>query len=396
MKAIIIGGGIAGLAAARGLELLGWKVHIYEQTTELKPAGAGIVISANALKALRALGLYDAVVEKGNQLQKFDILDQKGGILASTNHQNLSKKFGHISGISLHRPELQHALLSQLSSTILYQGKGCKNIRQTAEFVEVEFTDGKKAQADILLGCDGIHSAVRESIFPTGIPAKSPLRFAGYTCWRGVTSSRPSSREAGYASESWGKGRRFGIVPLSHDRVYWFACLNTRTARNPELAKMNLNDLQKIFAEFHEPVQEVLQRTPNETLLLNDIQDLTPIPTFSKGRVVLLGDAAHATTPNMGQGACQALEDVAVLTHLLKKSDYKTAFREYDLQHIPRTHKIVEKSWQLGKVAQWENSLAVSFRNILMKSIPESVNERQLVNLFDVKFEKVESRKWQK
>lgn len=384
MKAIIIGGGIAGLAAARGLQLLNWEVKIYEQAPELTPAGAGIVLSANALKALQAIRLYDPVVAKGNPIDKFDILDEKGNTLTSTNHLLLSKKFGHVSGITLHRRELQEVLLSQLSSLTVQTGKQCRSINQTPEGVEVEFNDGELVQADILLGCDGIHSAVRENIFPG-----SQKRFAGYTCWRGVASSRPASQHPKQATESWGRGRRFGIVPLTENRVYWFACLNTPLARDPKLAKMDLNDLQQIFTDFHEPVKEVLQKTPPEALLLNDIMDLKPIPSFSKGRVVLLGDAAHATTPNMGQGACQALEDVAVLSALLQKYEPEKAFIEYNKLRVPRTHEVVNKSWQLGKIAHWENPIAVSFRNLLLKNLPDSVNERQLNELLNVRFEPV-------
>lgn len=384
MKAIIIGGGIAGLAAARGLQLLNWEVTVYEQAAELKTAGAGIVLSANALKALKALGIYEAVVEKGNPLEKFDILDDKGNLLTSTNHLRLSKKFGHLSGISLHRTDLQQVLLSQLSSVSVRPGKRCRSIRQKPESVEVEFMDGDVAQADILLGCDGIHSAVRESIF-----LGSKKRFAGYACWRGVTTGQPISRAAHYATESWGRGKRFGIVPLTHNRVYWFACLNTQMHQDPAMAKISLEDLQKIYGGFHEPVQEILQNTLSEALLLNDIIDLKPISSFSKGRVVLLGDAAHATTPNMGQGACQALEDVAVLTKLLQDQGPGKAFQEYDRLRLPRTRKIVNQSWQLGKMSQWENPLLVRLRNGLMKSLPAKLNERQLESLLNVHFQPV-------
>ena len=384
MKAIIIGGGIAGLAAAKALQLLDWEVSIYEQAPELKPAGAGIVLSANALKALKAISLYDDVTAKGNVLEKFSILDSKGKTLSNTNHSKLSKKFGHISGISLHRTDLQQAILSEIFRIKVQTGKRCKTISQTADHVEVLFEDGKVAKGDLLLGCDGIHSVVRQSQFP-----EAELRYSGYTCWRGVTSHRPTSREITYATESWGKGKRFGIVPLTNNRVYWFACLNAPQARDPKMEKMGIKELQEVFSEFHEPVQEVLSLTPPEALLWNDINDLKPIPSFSKGRVVLLGDAAHATTPNMGQGACQALEDVAVLGSLLMKNDYETAFLKYDQLRVPRTHKVVNQSWQLGKMAQWENPLAVGFRNLLLKSMPASVNEKQMDSLLNVEFEKV-------
>ncbi len=384
MKAIIIGGGIAGLAAAKALQLLDWKISIYEQAPELKPAGAGIVLSANALKALKAISLYDAVIEKGNILEKFSILDQNGSTLTKTNHLSLSKKFGHLSGISLHRTELQQALLSEIFRLKIRTGKRCKSIVQTGEYVEAEFEDGEKERADLLLGCDGIHSAVRQAIFPA-----TELRYSGYTCWRGVTSHRPAGRETSFASESWGRGKRFGIVPLTNNRVYWFACLNSPNQKDPAMSAMQPQDLQEIYAGFHQPVHEIIKSTPPEALLWNDITDLKPIPSFSSGRVVLLGDAAHATTPNMGQGACQALEDAAVLGSLLQKNDYITAFRKYNQLRLPRTRKIVEQSRLAGKIAQWENPIAVKLRNLLLKSTPASINEKQMTSLFNVEFDKV-------
>ena len=384
MKAIIIGGGIAGIAAARGLQLLNWEVSVYEQAPVYKPAGAGIVLSPNALKALKALGLYDAVAEVGHPIEWVNIKSEKGSILSKTHLSSLAKRFDYQSSLTLHRAELQSALLSQLSTLQVQMGKKCKSIRQNQGGVEVEFEDGKLATADILLGCDGIHSVVRESVF-----TDVKKRYSGYTCWRGIASAKPESHPANLVIESWGRGRRFGIVPISHNRVYWFACLNAPRPRDPEMEKISLQDLKKIFKNFHAPVAEILENTPEKAIIWNDIMDIRPMPSFTNGRLVLLGDAGHAPTPNMGQGGCQALEDAALLPALLGQHDYKTAFSGYNRLRIPRTHKIVNQSWTMGKMAHWENPLAVACRNALFRSIPESVNERQLNNLFDVKFEKV-------
>ena len=384
MKAIIIGGGIAGLAAARGLQLTDWDLSLYEQAPAYKAAGAGIVLSPNALKALEALGLYEAVEEAGHPVEFVTVRTEKGIILSNTWLKSTGIGFGKQGSLTLHRAELHSALLSQLPSLPIQMGKKCKNIRQDQAGTEVEFEDGELASADILLGCDGIHSAVRKSIFPG-----TEKRYSGYTCWRGVASARPKSHPASLVTETWGRGRRFGIVPLSNNRVYWFACLNAPKANDPEMEKMSLQDLKEVFKNFQDPVEEILDHTPEQFIFRNDIMDLKPIPSFTKGRVVLPGDAGHAPTPNMGQGGCQALEDAAVLAALLQQYDYKTAFSEYNRLRIPRTHKIVNQSWTMGKVAQWENPLAVAFRNALFRSIPASVNERQLKSLFSAEFKKV-------
>lgn len=313
MKAIIIGGGIAGLAAARGLQLLNWEVSVYEQAPVYKAAGAGIVLSANALKALKALGLYEAIAEVGHPIELVNVKSEKGNILSKTDLPSLAKRFDHLSSLTLHRSELQSVLLSQLCPLQVQMGKKCKSIRQSQTGVEVEFEDGELASADILLACDGIHSAVRKSVFPD-----VEKRYSGYTCWRGIASARPNSHPANLVIESWGRGRRFGIVPISKNRVYWFACLNAPRPQDPKMEKITLQDLKKIFKNFHAPIAEILENTPEQAIIWNDILDIKPIPSFTNVRVVLLGDAGHAPTPNMGQGGCQTLEDAAVLPALLQ------------------------------------------------------------------------------
>lgn len=387
MKAIIIGGGIAGLTLARGLQLLDWEVSIFEQTPKSEPAGAGIVLSANALKALQALNLYEAVLEAGNPLEHFSILNAAGKMLTSTNHQLLSRQFGHLSALTIHRADLQQSLLHQLSPLQPHHGKKLKSIRQTHDSVQAVFSDDSTMHADFVFGCDGIHSAVRKAVFAE---EDQGTRFAGYTCWRGVTKPGLTTVPPQHATESWGKGRRFGIVPLKEGRVYWFACQNTLQSHDPTWSGKSLNDLKELFSDFHSPVQEILAATPPDALLQNDISDLRSLTSYTKGRVVLLGDAAHATTPNMGQGACMAMEDAATLSDLLRKHPYEQAFTEYNRLRIPRTQQIVKRSWQLGKLAQWENPLAVRVRDMLMSSVPAEINQRQLQSLLNVQFDRIQ------
>jgi 2-polyprenyl-6-methoxyphenol hydroxylase-like FAD-dependent oxidoreductase len=263
----------------------------------------------------------------------------------------------------------------------LVLGKTCAGFEQQSSDVTVIFKDGTKAQADYLVGCDGIHSAIRKMLLPESHP-----RYAGYTCWRGVIDDIPENVNMGETSESWGPGSRFGIAPLSNNRIYWFACLNARQ-NDPFMKSLTLPSLLIHFNSYHFPVREILQKTRTEELIWADIIDLKPIKNFAFGRVVLMGDAAHATTPNMGQGACLAIEDAATLANALEQcADGEEAFIHFERKRIARTTKIVNNSRTLGQVAQWENPLLTGLRNTMLKLTPARVTEKQVKFLTDVSF----------
>ncbi|WP_225769663.1 FAD-dependent monooxygenase [Inquilinus sp. Marseille-Q2685] len=386
MRVVIVGAGIAGLAAARGLGLLGWNAEIYEQAPELKALGAGILLSANALRALRALHLYDAVVARAQPIHRLSLLTQDGRLLQTTDHLAFSRRYGHLSAATLHRGDLQDALLSQLPPSIIRTGKRCIDARQAGHGAILTFADGETVEADLVLACDGIHSAVRAAVFPG-----ARERFAGYTCWRAVADGAPAGADRTHVTESWGAGVRFGLVPLRDGRLYWFACRGAARMDDPELARADLAALQRIFSGFHPPIPKVLQATPADGLIWTDISDLAPLSSFVRGRVVLLGDAAHAVTPDLGQGAGLAIEDAAVLAALLRRLPSDEALRSYDASRVGRAHKLAAGSRLYGRIAQWENPLAVRLRDLLVGSIPERLMDRQLDSILDVRFEPVGS-----
>jgi 2-polyprenyl-6-methoxyphenol hydroxylase-like FAD-dependent oxidoreductase len=189
------------------------------------------------------------------------------------------------------------------------------------------------------------------------------------------------------ASETWGPGKRFGIVPLRDGRVYWFACLNAAKQRDVRMAAFSKTELLATFGDLHAPIADIIKATQPTKILWNDIIDFAPVQQFAFGRVLLLGDAAHATTPNMGQGACQAIEGAAILGKTLaEQGDIATAFQVFEQKRLKRTAMVVNRSWQLGKLAQLENPLLAGLRNFFFRRIPDSMNERQVRELIDVEF----------
>lgn len=374
----IIGGGIAGLTTAIALRRTGFETILFEAAPAIQPLGAGLALAANAMQAFGRLGLADQVVQQGRQLDAFTILDERGKVVTRTDSRGLSQRYG-INNFAIHRADLHGVLLAQLPPAAIQTGKRAIGIDQQPNGVLVHFDDGNYHRTDYLLVADGIHSLLRQQLLPGSTP-----RYAGYTCWRAVVHWPGNPLHE--ATETWGSQGRVGVVPLTGDRVYWFACVNA-PAHSPAMRRTTVAQLAGRFARYHAPIPDLLARTPDENLLWNDIIDLNPLTHYAFGRTLLLGDAAHATTPNLGQGDCQAIEDAVVLADELVNNDSPaTAFAAFERRRLPRTHYITNTSWRLGQVAQAANPLLISLRNSLFRHLPDSVNERQLKTLYAVDF----------
>lgn len=382
MKFIIAGGGICGLTMAIILEKKGYEVAIYEAAAEIKAIGAGLVLSTNAIKALKAIGIAEQVLEKANLLDNFDIVLSNGKQLMATDAKKLSERYDSIGNATIHRADLHQALLDLLKGKVeFYTNKRGESVLQDGSGITLNFMDGTNVQGDYLIACDGINSPIRQQFLSKSLP-----RYAGYTCWRAVVSHIGQFNTKN-ATETWGKNGRFGVVPLTDNRIYWFACLNTPKVRDPKMKAFKVADLATCFKNYHTPIPELLALTTDDALLWNDIEDIKPIRQLAFNRVLLAGDAGHATTPNIGQGACQAIEDAAVLANSLENDNaIRAAFKSFEKIRLPRTTKIVNTSWTLGKAAQMTNPILASFRNFALKMVPQSVNEKQMDFLFDVEF----------
>lgn len=366
----VIGGGIAGLTAAIALDKIGITPHIFEAAPEIQPAGAGIMLASNALKALGVLDLYEQVTAEGHLFHHMSICDESGKLV---NRIDTKRIAGGVN-LAIHRAALHRVLLAQLDRDTLITGKRSVDIHKTPAGYRVDFEDGSRLIAANLIVAEGIHSVIRRKLLPA-----SRLRYAGYTCWRGIAPN-PGSVE--YPSETWGRMGRFGMVPIDDERVYWFAC--KKAAENsPAMKAYGIEELSSDFGGYHAPIPEVIRATPPGKLLWNDISDLEPIKHYAFGRLVLIGDAAHATTPNMGQGACQAMEDAVVLADCLKeRSQVEEAFSHFEARRRGRTRYIVRQSRTLGSIAQWENPVFGAVRNFVFRRLPEGYYRRQLEKVY--------------
>jgi 2-polyprenyl-6-methoxyphenol hydroxylase-like FAD-dependent oxidoreductase len=373
MKVVIVGGGIGGLTAAVALQRQGIEVRVLEQVSTLHEAGAGLTLWPNAMRAFRQLGLADAIATTGSPFRSGGVRSWRGEILAAPPIDELERRVGE-QGVAVHRAQLQRVLLSTLDGGMIQLDAECQGFEQDADGVTALLSNGKTEGGDVLIGADGIWSTVR-----TQLLGKTGPRYAGYLAWRGVAPSP----YAECSFEAWGCGQRFGVVPIGGGQVYWYATANCSEAASARRGPRD--ELVRRFGGWVAPIPELLEATPEEAILLQPIYDRRPGDHWGQGRVTLLGDAAHPMTPNLGQGACQAVEDAVVLAaHLAQARDVGRALHTYEARRMQRTRTVVNLSWRIGKLGQLENPLLCWARDAAVKRIPRSVQLRQYAALFGV------------
>lgn len=374
MKIAIIGGGIGGLTTALALQKSNLDVTIYESAPEIKPVGAGIIMANNAMQVFDKLGIRQKIEQAGHKISTIKITDPQLKTLSEVQLNKFERKYG-VHNIAIHRGDLQMILAKKIGFENINLSKRLSKIEQGNSGYQLIFEDGSIADAEAVIGADGIKSTVRHQILNIG-----KLRSAQQKCWRGVGEFDWTTKYSHQAYEAWGKGRRFGFVRINEQKVYWYAVVNENLVKNP-------NNLEELFAGFNPEVPRMISETPKEKIFVSDIIDLEPIFQWQKDRVCLIGDAAHATTPNMGQGACQAIEDAYLLGKLFSQGkNVEEVFAQYEKLRIEKAHYIVNTSSTIGKVSHYENSLAIWLRNMLLKATPSSINEKQLEKVFDISY----------
>ncbi|MDT0884938.1 FAD-dependent monooxygenase [Staphylococcus pseudintermedius] len=375
MKIGIVGAGIGGLTAAIMLRAQGHDISIYEKQDTISEVGAGIGIGDNVIQMLGEHDLAKGIKNAGQVLTTMRIFDEQGHIL---NTLPLSDKN---TNVTLERQTLVDLLKSYLDDELFHFNHKVTHVESNGTTGTIHFKEQSAVQVDMIIGADGIRSQVRQSVQP-----KSKVQYQGYTCFRGIVDDMDMLKPI--ADEYWGQKGRFGIVPLLDGRAYWFATMNAKE-NDMHFKKFNKPYLQAYFNHFPEPVRKVLDLQAETAILHHDIYDLKSLSTFVyEKNIVLLGDAAHATTPNMGQGAGQSMEDAIVLSNVLKKYDtLESALKRYNRLRVKHTRQITKRSRQIGKVAQKANGLSIKMRNRFMRLLPTWVMKRQTQLLYRTKSE---------
>jgi len=371
-KLNIIGAGIGGLTTALTLKQRGLNVNIFESSAEIKPVGAGIILANNAMQVFKKLGIQEKIEKEGNKISFIKITDEQLKPLSVVNLSEYEQKYG-VSNIAIHRGELQKILANEIGFDNINLSKRLSKIEKNRLF-KLTFEDNSTIESKLVIGADGIKSVVRNQLFE-----KSTLRNPNQICWRGICEIDLPQKYHNELNEAWGKGKRFGFVKISDKKVYWYALVNSK---NVEISDVNLTDF---FSEFHSDILYILSATKKEQIIVSDILDLKPIDKWQRENVCLVGDAAHATTPNLGQGACQAIEDAYVLGKLLDNGmAIENTFKAYENLRRKKAHTIVNTSWTIGKMAHIENKFGIWLRNFAMKNMPKSANKKQMDMIFNL------------
>lgn len=377
MKIAIIGGGITGMTTALCLQKRGISCTIYERAPALTAVGAGIWMAPNAMKIFDWLGIRRQVMEAGVSVRDVEITNAKLVPFRKSKEIFISDSTGNYI-TSIHRARLQDVLKQHLAPGSLFLNHDFSHTETGKSGLDIHFSNQPVVEADLLLGADGIHSNVRKQLFPA-----SQLRYSGQTCWRGVAGITMPDIYRQSAREAWGKRVRFGFSVIGKEEVYWFAVANAPAGEAEGEGDLRIS-LQQKYADFHPLVSEIIASTPEKSIFRSDINDLYPMKTWHQDRVLLLGDAAHATTPNMGQGGAQGIEDGFAISRFLKEygTDYPNAFDKFEQFRRSKVDYIVRTSLMIGAVAH--HPLKQFLMRNAMKWTPDRVLARQMERVYRV------------
>ena len=355
MDGIIIGGGIGGLTLAAAMHQLGQPITVYEAAPEIREVGAGILLGTNAMLVLQAMGLEQEVKRAGKILVEGRITDPSYNCLQKMPLDTMQERYG-IPSVIIHRGKLQHILLQSIPDHYVKTGHQAISILE-GERPLVKFANDATISADYLIAADGIKSLIRGAIFPDHRP-----RYSGQTCWRGIVNYRLPDAFKRVATEIWGRSGRFGFVEIANHKVYWYAVKKAPEGEKDSLEFL-MNELTETFQDFDKPVQDIIHSTQLNHIIRNDLYDLRPTPTWYRNNICFLGDAIHATTPNLGQGGAQAIEDGLALARCINNSTtISEAFETYQSLRFPKANFVIRQSRLFGQIAHLENPLLIWLR----------------------------------
>ena len=367
----IIGAGIGGLTTAIALQQKNIPSRIYEQSDKLKPVGAGILLANNAMQVYDRLGLREELEAKGNYIATLKVVDVQLKPMSVIDLKYFEQKYG-VKNIAIHRGALQEILASKVRDH-LHLGHKLEKMEQQDGQYQLCFKEQSNLLVDNVIGADGINSLIRNAIF------QSKIRDSHQMCWRGLADYTLPSQYTHEFNESWGANARFGFAQIAPKLVYWFAVVGHQDQPS------DAQDWQSYYEDFHPMVLELLAATDAAKIHKAKLEDLKPMPSWTQDKVCLIGDAAHATTPNLGQGAGQAIEDAYCLAEcVVIEDDLAKAFQRFQNRRQSKVNKIVNTSWSIGKIAHLKNPLTRGLRNAVLKITPAFVSKNQSASVFEL------------
>ncbi|RZG65613.1 FAD-dependent urate hydroxylase HpxO [Acinetobacter junii] len=338
MNIAIVGAGMGGLTAGIALKKFGHQVTIYEQAAEILPVGAAISLWSNGVKCLNYLGLTDQIQALGGEMESLSYID---GLNDQTMTQfdltPLYKEVGQ-RAYPIARADLQQLLMETFGLENIKLGMKMTEIEDQSEYVNIHFADGSQIKADLLIGADGTHSITRKFVLDYQVER----RYAGYVNWNGLVQIDEKIAPAQQWTTYVGEGKRVSLMPVAQNRFYFFFDVPIEAGLRNQRDQYKA-ELKKYFKDWCAPVHHLIDCLDEQKTNRVEIHDIEPFMSFYKGRVVLLGDAAHSTTPDIGQGGCQAMEDAIYLARALQINTFglSDALERYQNKRNDRTKEMV-------------------------------------------------------
>ena len=376
-KAMIVGAGIGGLAAATALRETDVEVVAFERAPELSKVelGAGITLWPNAIAVLDQLGVGGEIRRRGAPLHSFEQRTRKGRLVCRWPMLEMEKRIG-TPAIGIARPDA-HAAVASTGSYCVQPGAEVTGFAERDGHVEVTLGDGRVETGDVLIGADGIDSTIRAQLL-----GKTESRHAGLAIWRANLPVGPGIPVPDVAFMLfWGAGKKFVCFHSGPNQLSWEAIVAAdRGGTDPPGRSQDV--VLKFFEGFADPVRKLVQATDPNAIFRTDVCDRPPDKQWGKGRVTLLGDAAHAMTFAVGQGAAQALEDCVALSKRLNgTSDPVAALRAYEEPRMKRSAKFQGLAWRLARAGAWKSPIAAGLRNVVLTTSSPMVWRAQVKDM---------------
>jgi FAD-dependent urate hydroxylase len=378
LHVVIVGAGMGGLTAALALRQAGYGVELYDRAPVLTPAGAGVSLWSNGIKVLSRLGLGREVREIGGLMRNMSYISKTGQELTRFSLEPLVSAVGQ-RPYPVARSDLQRILLDAVGAEHVTLGANCVAVEQTATSACAVFANGHRAVGDLVVGADGTHSIIRAHVIGTNVER----RYAGYVNYNGLVKVSPDLAP----EDTWvtyvGDHKRASMMPVGGGRFYFF--FDVPAARGQARVAPNVADeLAFHFQGWPAAVQTLIQRLEPARVTRGEIFDIEPLPKLVRGRIALLGDAAHSTAPDLGQGGCQAMEDAWVLANVLASNDLgvEDALQRYEAGRRERTADIILRARKRSNVThgiepdktlEWYEELAREDGSSIMRALASTI-----------------------
>ncbi len=312
LDVLIQGAGIGGLTLGLFLVKQGLKIKILERSSELSEVGSGIWLAPNALQVFRILDIDKDLLRGCRDISRVLIEDYEGSRLFTADMKAIASDFG-VNTHVLYRQKLQRYLYDQLPANTVAFSTEIKQLTEQGDRISYTLTSGEQGDCRLLIGADGINSALRQHV-----SKRLKKRYSGYTCCRGIAHNPQISWEHDHDNwEIWGRGCRLGFSKINKNDVFWYLTW-VESELNVHTTEKQYEILEGFFQNYFSKFNSILQSTSRENIVRTDISDLTPTCEWTRGRIGLIGDAAHATTPNLGQGGSLAIVDAYYLSQAIK------------------------------------------------------------------------------